>query len=64
MKYIALITFGIAITLSVQAAWAWRTHQAINDPISFDCAGKWTDRIAWDSESLSFTRTYWECKKI
>jgi len=61
MKKILLFLSGGLLVLAIQAAWTWYGFARLNLPITWECEAGWKRTVAWDSETLSLTRTYWNC---
>lgn len=66
-KTLVTVVLTVIAVLGIQAARAWHVHQSGTDPMLGVwgkplCVG-WTDRIGWQSETWSFTRTWWDCAK-
>lgn len=64
MKTIFYIIFGALIVLCLQAIRAGYVHDQLQDVFEFDpCPTVWRDIQTWDSNTWSWTKTYWLCKE-
>ena len=61
MRSLFYVIFGVLLTLALQANRAWTTHQQLTDPHGFNNCFDWRDKITWDTETWSFTKTSWVC---